>query len=417
MEEEVKKVSREFSVGDVMRTILSRKFLALIIAVAITLVGTLALYFGYNATTNYYESSFTINFPVSAGGLIEYPDGKQRNFRDLISESNLKEVKASSNSLSGIDISDMLKKGGISISQHGTENASYFTLKVKAYYFSSENVAEIFIDAIINTVKNDLLNTVGANAKSVRSGFDKSLGNERKIDFLSKQIDYYTARFANIGSMPSDALTEINNITYTLNALKGILYNNFYETDAKALKSYANEYDELERQLKNAQAVLDNLTKAGADTTGGTGIDGTLIVEYTEKVNSLNNRIGYIKDCLEKHGSTNEIPDEINKENYPEYEAAKEFEKDLSEVLQDICALSEVYEAEHWKNYSAASYTGLRLNLIYGFRLIYCIIVSLIVGVVIAAIVAYSVAKKSEKKKVQAELTNEAGESDGEVKE
>ena len=408
MEEENKK---EFSFADVMRTVWSRKFLALIIAVAITLAGTLALFFGYNAATNYYESAFTINFPVSAGGLIQYPDGRQRNFRDLISEDNLKAVKNSNKALAEIDVPGMLKKGGISIEQQGKDNASYFTLKVETHYFSSEDVAEIFVDAIVNSIKLDLLNSAKSNEKSVRSGFEKSLGNERKVNFLSKQLEYFTARFASIGNMPTDALTEINNITHTLNALKGSLHTHYYESDVEALKSYVNERIELNRQLENAEKVLKNLMEAGADTTDGNGsliiIDGTQIVEYTEKVNSLMKELEDIDKYLEPYKTQeNEynIPQDITDKSN------EEFDKALLTVLEDICGLSTVYEAEHWNNYSAASYTGLRLNLVYGFKLVYCILVSVVVGIVVAAIVAYAVAKKSENKNLDSQTTQTAEE-------
>lgn len=398
MEEEMMNENKEISFGDVIRMILSRKFLALIIAVAITLAGTLALYFGYNAATNYYESSFTVNFTVSSNGIIEYPDGTQRNFRDFISENNLKKVKENYGALADLDVIKMLKDGGISISQQSGEGTNYFTLQVSQKYFSSENVAEIFVDAIVSTVKDDLQNNIVSTEQSVRSGFEKSLGNERKVEFLSKQIEYYTARFNKIKNMSPESIAEINKITYTLNALKGILYTQCYETDVEALKSYENEKVELDRQLKNAQAVLDNLMKSGAGASDGTGsviVQGAQIVEYTEKVNSLNNKLTYIDKCLVDFESG--IPDKITKENYSKYDDAVAFENSLSAVLNDVCELSTVYEAEHWNNFAASSYAGSRLTLVYGLKLVYCILISLLVGLAVAVIVAYLVARSAEK--------------------
>ncbi len=415
--EEEKTENKELSFGGIIRTILSRKFLALIIMVAITLAGTLALYFGYNAAKNQYESSFTINFPVTDGGLIEYPDGKSRNYRDFVSEENLKKVKATSVTLKDIDVSKMIKEGGISIAQQ-SGNKSSFTIKVKTYYFSSENVAEQFIDSIVHTVTRDLQNNIDKNAESVRKGFENSLGNERKVEFLSKQIDYFTARFNGIENMSTEALVEIDSLTYTLKALKGSLHTHFYESDVDALKSFVSVRVELKRQLESAQAVLDNLMKAGAnasaDSTGSSVIiQGADIVYYTQKVDSLTKEISDLENYLEPYKVSEgqySIPEQITDKNN------EKFDNSLSGVLDGVCELSTKYEAEHWLYYPAVSYDGQRVNLVYGFKLVYCIIISLLVGIIVAAIVAYAVARRSEKKSAVNAAEN-AEPADVEIKE
>ena len=418
MDEEIKKDGKEFSFGDFIRTIWSRKFLALIIALAITLAGTLALYFGYNAVSDTYESLFSINFSVSDSGLIEYPDGRSRNFRDFVSYDNLTEIKKSetySKALSAVDVAEMVSNGGISISQSGKDSTTSFVLKIDKKYFPSEEVAETFVDAIVQTVTRDLLANIEKSAESVRSGFKKSAGNERKVDFLTRQIAYYNSRFNNIKNMSSDALAEINYLSYALTALEGSLHTNYYESDVEVLRNFVNVRVELERQLEIAQAVLDNLMKAGADASDGTGsviIQGAQIVEYTEKVNTLTKQIDDIDNYLKPYkdeqveGKYN-IPDKITDEGNEDFDDA------LLEVLNGVCELSTKYEAEHWLYYPAVSYEGSPINLVHGLDLVFCILISLIVGIVVAAIVAYIVARRSQKK-VSAEIDNKSGEENKE---
>lgn len=410
-EEETAKDISEFSFGDVVRTIWSRKLVAAIVAVVITVAGTLALFYGYNSGVNYYESSFIINFPVTAGGLIEYPDGKSRNFRDFISEENLKTIKETSEAFEDFNVLRILKSGGISISQSGDEDTSTFTIKVKEHFFPSKNVAEMFVDSIVHTVTRDLQNNIELNAESVRSGFNSSLGNERKVEFLTKQIDYFTARFNGIENMSINALAKIDSLTYSLNALKGSLHTHFYESDVEALKSFTEVRIELKRQLESAEAVLDNLLKAGASASeGGSSviIQGADIVKYTEKVNSLTKEISYIDNYLAPYKTAeNEynIPAEITDKNNEQFDSA------LNYVLDGICELSTKYEAEHWLYYPAVSYAGLQIDLVYGMKLSYCIIVSLLCGIIIAAITAYIVARRSEKKRAKAAVSAEKAET------
>ena len=65
MEEEVEEEKRGITVGEVFRVAFTQKWLILIIAVIITIAGTLGIYFGYNKTKTQYAATFTVNFTDS----------------------------------------------------------------------------------------------------------------------------------------------------------------------------------------------------------------------------------------------------------------------------------------------------------------------------------------------------------------
>ncbi|MDE7265177.1 MAG: hypothetical protein K2N52_02755, partial [Clostridia bacterium] len=75
--EEKEREENGISLKDIFHTIFSQKWLALIILVAVTLAGTLGIYFGSNALSKSYKVSFVLTLPGSDEYSVnyQYPDG------------------------------------------------------------------------------------------------------------------------------------------------------------------------------------------------------------------------------------------------------------------------------------------------------------------------------------------------------
>lgn len=185
MEEE----NNGLTIRDCLKMILNRKWLALAIAVAITVAGTFALYYGYGRRSSY-VANFSIMLPVSESSVMKYPDNTVFNYRDLVSRRNLYEIKGMDGSFSDID-AESLYSGGLSISLFEEEepSAEYkFEIKVKAKYFKSKEQAQDFIKYIVGTPVRYLQSLV-ADKSMFLAQYDGTEYYEEKTDFLLKRAD------------------------------------------------------------------------------------------------------------------------------------------------------------------------------------------------------------------------------------
>lgn len=185
MEEE----NNGLTIRDCLKMILNRKWLALAIAVAITVAGTFALYYGYGRRSSY-VANFSIMLPVSERSVMKYPDNTVFNYRDLVSRRNLYEIKGMDGSFSDID-AEGLYSGGLSISLFEEEepSAEYkFEIKVKAKYFKSKEQAQDFIKCIVGTPVRYLQSLV-ADKSMFLAQYDGTEYYEEKTDFLLKRAD------------------------------------------------------------------------------------------------------------------------------------------------------------------------------------------------------------------------------------
>ena len=116
--DEIERGEGGITIGEIFRTIFSQKWLALVIAAAITIVGTVGLYF-FGKQKEMYSVSFVLQLPNSGDASstsYTYPDGESFYFTDLISSENLKAV-ASREEFQDINVNRMVKKSDISIAR------------------------------------------------------------------------------------------------------------------------------------------------------------------------------------------------------------------------------------------------------------------------------------------------------------
>ncbi len=390
MEEE-----KSVTFGDIVRTIWSQKWLALILLVVITVAGTLIMKFAYGPSREYYESTFSINITTNEDGMLVYPDGTLHNFRDLVSLSNLKAVKEVDEALYSFDVGEMRNSGGISISMNKDDAGVTYTLRVKASYFKSSAEAASFISEIAESPVRDIMIWVDGLSSAMEKNFAEKSGNEQKLDYIKNQLNAISGRFSAMKGISSIATEKVKNLTETASALTGELHQHYYEPSQKALENYKNIIKELEKELEVAKAVLNNLKGINVDASSNPDstiiIDGSQIAVYAEKVASLERQIGNYQAYIDN-----------NPAGGTESEASKAFTVKLEKLLADAQELTKVYESDYYKNTSFVSYEGAPIRVTGGTGLTTALFLSFAAGFVASAVVAYIVGWAFNRKKTAA---------------
>ena len=114
------------SVADVFKTILKGKWIALALAVVITIAGTLFVQLYYNKGKQNYVSSFGLTLPGDDGKVVyTYPDGTILHYADIVSYSALEDVKNSDEeSFKDVNIEALVNNSAISISRETDDKGS-----------------------------------------------------------------------------------------------------------------------------------------------------------------------------------------------------------------------------------------------------------------------------------------------------
>lgn len=402
------------TIGQIFRTIFSQKWLALIIAAVITVVGTLGLYF-IGKRSEVYSVSFVLQLPntsetASTSTSYTYPDGASFYFTDLISKQNLKEV-ASREGFKDIEVDKMVKDGDISISravdkvtensQNGVYDLSY-TIKVKAKYFDDEDVARDFIEALVSFPRNYI--------SSMYIDYDQSLTASKslitydgRLDALKDQAEFILTNYEELISAYGTGVVvkEGKTLGYYQTQLQTFLKSTLDNLKTKALTNQYVMGDENGQPLKAAieQYATDTLTKndeldelKGALDTLYVSSEGqtTVIVDATVlecalEIEKLKKEIEYYKQFTAENCTFNEA---FDKEVNAAEAKVEAFTKEFAEIS------SIVYTTKTTVNYFNASVVEVE----GGRRIIMSVGISLIAGIMLAAIVAYIVGWNKLKK-------------------
>ena len=395
------------TIGQIFRTIFSQKWLALLIAAAITVVGTLGLYF-LGKRNEVYSVSFVLQLPNtsetnSTSTSYTYPDGASFYFTDLISKQNLKEV-ASREGFKDIDVDKMVKKGDISISrevdkvtensQNGVYDLSY-TVKVKAKYFGEEDVARDFIEALISFPR-DYISTMFIDYDQSLTVAKSLITYDGQLDALKEQAEFILTNYEELiaaygtGVVVKEGKTlgfyQAQLQTFlksTLDNLKTRALTNMYvmgdengQPLAAAIRQYETDTLTKRDELNELQRTLDALY-VGSD--GQTSvIVGAEILECAAKKEKLQTEIDYYEKFTAESCTYNE---EFDKEVKTASAKVEGFTKEFAEIS------SIVYKTKTTVNYLNASI----IEVEGGRGLIMSVGISLIVGLILAAVVAYIV--------------------------
>lgn len=393
------------SLADIFRTIFSQKWLALILAVVITVVGTVAMYF-YGKTKTVFSATFVMQFPGSEESPTTYtfPDGTNFHYSDLISEENLEKAKSSDGAFADLDVKTLRESGDISIKRELIETASgsntyiaNYTLQIKAGYFKTGDLARDFIIKLIDTPRAYLAE-MNIDYGSKLTAAAESLTYDDQLNFLQSQVSDIYSGYSNFiaayggsfvvnnGKTLSECLANIDLFLANSNIgnLKAeVLINHYIKSDA-ALNKYKSDYELKERELKIKEQTLENiLTLAGTDQNASSSI----FTGMAEFIN-LSNTVGQLKqdlDDLDKYINSG-VSSGVQYEGFKSrVEALETGVRALTEEYKDVANI--VYGKATTISYETANVVVAE----GGYGLVMSGLISLVLGIIIAAIVAYIV--------------------------
>ena len=432
------------TIGQIFRTIFSQKWLALIIAAVITIVGTLGLHF-MGKRSEVYSVSFVLQLPntsetTTTSTSYTYPDGVSFYFTDLISKNNLKEV-ASRDGFKGVKVERMIKEGDISISravdkvtedsQNGVYDLSY-TIKVKSKYFDDEDVARDFIEALVSFPN--------AHIGSMYIDYDQSLTVAKslitydgRLDALKEQSDFILSKYEQLTGAYGTELVVKDGKTlgYYQGQLQSYVTTNstLDNLKTKALKEHLVMSDgngqpllaaieqygaDLSRKVEEKDKIEGALARlyAGADGQSSSVIaDTEAVMKYALEVEQLKKEIDAFEafvngDC--------EYRESFDKEVNAAEAKVEGFTKEFAEISSIV-----------YKTKTTVNYLNSNIVEVEGGRgLLLSVGISLIAGIIIAAIAAYIVgwnklkkaslyqsALSDEEAQAQAAVTDESNKS------
>ena len=397
------------SIGDIFKTIFVCKWLALIIAVVITVAGTLALHLGYNRNTSVYARKFSVIFPGSDMVTPVFPDNSPFDYRNIVSFSNLSQVKGSDEKFAYIDIEKMAEDDGISISRSTEEIAGQvdinYTLTVKTSYFKSKADAADFIDALTRLPINYITKLAIDQDLYVRD-YDSTPYYEAKASMLSKQVEYIRSSLEELSNQTAGNLkNSCERLLITLDQYKQKLDMAIGTMRAELYAHNENVVADYEAQLITLRDQLES-TKRELDIIFGRVESGDLSIDYNEpperalalakQVAELESRISVYEYYVKAVEGGKNIT------------VKPEFATELATLNEQIKSLTDNYELLLGQYYAVASTVSFDGGIATGggISIIISGLVSLVLGVIVAAVVAYIVGSKKQQK--AAKTTEEA---------
>ncbi len=398
------------SLGDIFRTIFSQKWLALILAVVITLVCAVGIVYIYNPMKRSYSVSFELDLPGNDNGVetYYYPDGTAFHYLSLVSSDTLLKIKENGGEdFADVDVEGMVKKGAISIKEE-TEDISgaidrTYILTVKASYLGNSDVARKFMTAI---AEYPLKYLAGINIEynSALKFYEASDDYSRQIDYLKTQLWFLQQKYNSLISEYGNEFvvengrtlkTYLEEITaYGESAefinLKTELKEGKYVKSQACLDSYKLEAVQVKNDLEDAEYVLGEMKAVQSDALGS----AEAVRNQAEKVASLKRKQQELT---------------IFTDGTAVIDTEGVFAQKLATVAGKLTVLTDTVKSvteKVYKNASSVFYSDSNVvNTEGGIGTTTAIILSLIVGVLVAAIAAYIVGYNKNKKALTATET------------
>lgn len=384
------------SLGEIISTIFSQKWLALIIAVIITLGVTFALYFGYNSGVTYYVSTFTVSFPGGDGANPVYPDNSPFDYREIISRSNLIAAQSSDKEkFEYVNINKLYDERDISI--YRTSNLLVsdqidfsYTVRISAKYFKNRRDASDFIDALVLMPVNYLL-SIASEQAGYLINYDTTDFFEDKMALLTSQIDYLISGaqdlVSNTGNSSSNIqlLNELNRYNIKLKTAIGKMRVMLYVHNIEEVRDvYMGQLPVIESELSQkrteAEIIFGRLKED--DPT----VD---LIQSTERIEQLASEISKLEELKSIYSSY------LN----GNMQESADFSSDLVALGNELKELTDKYESylsAFYKRYSVISYDGA-LEKDGELNIIVCLLIGLVAGIIIAAVLAFIVGIKKSK--------------------
>lgn len=411
MEEKIEN-ENGISLGYIFRTIFSQKWLALIIAVAITLAGTFGLYF-LGKSNEVYSVTFVSKIPGSESSpqAFDFPDGKEFRYEVIVSYDNLKKAKEQNKLFDGIDIQKMYEKGDISIIRTLKETASgskeyeaTYKIDAKAKYFKESAVARDFLTELTLFPVRYL--------ESMSIDYDKSLEASReaiqydvRLSYLNGQLNYLIEEYNRLIEKYSENFVVKDGKTLNYYKSQLLTYSDRGDIDRLKIKAidehivmgdengqpleaaiakYKSQKVEKVRERDRIQAALDNAIASVRPESGSIILDADAIMNYTIRIAELDQDIVDIQKFIDESRVSAEFEAEV--------EAVETKLRELTNLYSEVA--SAVYSSKTIVNYMNTNIIAIE----NGRGIVMSAAISLVLGLAVAAVVAYIVGWSKQKK-------------------
>lgn len=412
MEEEIENERGGVTLGYIFRTIFSQKWLALILATAITVVGALGIYF-LGKGKREYSVSFVLQLPNTGDATstsYTYPDGESFYYTDIISADNLKKVSALEE-FKDIDIDKMVKNSDITISRtvdkideeskDGVYDLNY-TIKVKAKYFKDEDTARDFIETLA-VIPREYIAAMNINYDQSLTSSKTALTYSEQLSLLKNQTVYIQSKYSQLVSaygsefLLSDGRTlaqckdEVD--TYINKDMFGALSlraeENGYIKSNDNLSQEKIKYESDKYYLQKAlDEANDTLAKLKEFQSSGTIIYDE-IISLNRQIATLEQQMKVVDNFLASFADSSKV-------------APADFEAEVAKVEATVTKFTE--EVKPVASYVYGRVTKINylssrvVEVEGGTSIIMSLVIGLVAGIVIAAIVAYIVGWSKQKK-------------------
>ena len=404
------------TLGYIFRTIFSQKWLALIIAAVITIVGTLGLYF-MGKKNEEYSVLFVSKIPDSENSPLNFvfPDGKEFRYETMISIENLETVKASDELFKNIDVKKMYEKGDISINRilaetvaGSKEYEATYKISANTKYFQSKIVARDFLSEL-SQFPIKYLSDMKIDYDRYLEASESAIQYDKQLDYLNSQAYFLSEGYTSFINTYGDNFVVKDGKTLSyyhtqlqaflnrgdIDLLKNTALENSYvkcdengEPLKEAIAKYRSEEFEKKREKKIAedalQIALDKMLSSSEGHSSTIILDTETVMKYTEQIAKLEKELEEIGDFINKSQVNAEFDSEVSGVAAKLIELTDEFSSVASTVYSSRTILS-------YLNTSVVEVDG-------GRGLVMSAVIGLVAGIVIAAIVAYAVGWSKQKK-------------------
>lgn len=401
------------SFSKLLHLIFSQKWVLLAVLIAVTLAGTLGMYFGVNNSKRSYTASFVLNLPTSTSNNAEvgnnyvYPDGQAFYFSDMVSLSNLQKVKDSDEAFGGIDVNALSSYGDISVSRSAESQTAgsqdnketVYTITAKAKYFSSADVARKFINAVAN-IPGAYLTEMNIDYDSYIVAAEGAVDYESEVGYLKDQINYLIEQYNNLikehradfvvsnGKTLQNCVQELRtylDTKYLDNLITSAVVGGYLKHDY-LVSYYEVELRQINDDIEDAQSTLDALLNGTSELPQ----NAQIIKDQADKVTNLKRR----KTNLERYvaNANTEIPEAYLNNLQTAYTTVKGYTQDYKAVANTVYGIT-----------ATVSFTTSNVITTTGeTSIIKAFLISFVAGFVLACIVSYIVGKVLLNKKHKA---------------
>ncbi|MDL2292021.1 hypothetical protein LJC17_00300 [Acholeplasma sp. OttesenSCG-928-E16] len=205
---------QRFTFIDGLKEIWKQKITALIVLVASGLIIFLALFI-YGRMTATAKSEFTMTFVGASSNT--YPDGTLFDYNTMVSKERVDAVKASDQKYNSIDVEKIFEENAISIKRiiYTEENAIDFStigntyvIKIGFSYFTDKELAQAFIDDLINLQLDEVSKRSNSNLVDYISPLENSeFEYQNYINAMSNQYNAIISGYNSIVSSNGTTIT------------------------------------------------------------------------------------------------------------------------------------------------------------------------------------------------------------------